>query len=307
MADGAAVRAALTGGQWRCERVLRTVTDVSVCTVREPGGRTGVLKVATAPGAIAGLRRERAVLERLSADARLGAWRTLLPVPLDGGDAGPGAFLLTSRLPGTDAAMLPVAGGRLTAAAFGAMSPLHRLDRTARRVDDSLLERWVNLPAERIRRALPSCDSVQRLTEVLRGELAGRSLTLGWAHGDLHPGNLLVSAAGQVTGIVDWGEASERDLPVLDLAFWLLAADAAGQQREFGERVAARLSHGRVWTPAETRRLDGATDGLADGRTVLLLAWLRHVASNLANTNCAENVPWLRRNIVAVLREVSRG
>lgn len=84
--------------------------------------------------------------------------------------------------------------------------------------------------------------------------------------------------------------------------------DASAQGREFGERVAARLSDGQCWARAEIRLLDSVQDaGLAAGRTVLLLAWLRHVASNLANTDCAGNLPWLRRNVMVVLRQVARG
>ena len=48
-----------------------------------------------------------------------------------------------------------------------------------------------------------------------------------------------------MNGIVDWGEARKQDLSVLDLAFWLLTVPAPGQPREFGKRIAARLSSER--------------------------------------------------------------
>lgn len=306
-ATRATVRAALSGTDWRCERALRTVTDVSAYLVRAPGDRVGVLKVATTAGGMAGLRRERGVLDRLTADERLGRWRTVLPLPLAAGTAGPGAFLLTNRLPGTGGNDLAAADG-LTAAAVEAISPLHRLTRNVRRVDGGLVHRWVDRPGERISRALRSGDDVGRVTRAVRAELRGRALTLGWVHGDLHPGNLLVGADGRVTGIIDWGGAGEQDLPILDLAFWLLAVDASTRHREFGERVAARLAAARCWTRSETALLDGVPyAGLAAGRTVLLLAWLRHVADNLANTDCAGNLPWLRSNVMVVLRQVARG
>lgn len=305
--DRAAINAALARGSWRCDRVLRTVTDFSVCTVRGPGGRSGVLKVATTEGGMAALRREHAVLGRLGGEERLGSWRAMLPVTFTAGRAGPGAFLLTSRLPGTGGTDAPLSADRLTAAAVEAITPLHRLDRTVRLVDSALLARWVDEPVNRIRSVLPACGTLEELTVPLRNDLMGRTFALGWVHGDLYPGNLLVDAGGGVTGIVDWGGAFEQDLPVLDLAFWLLTVHDTYRPPEFGQRVATRLAGGRYWTPAENWVLRSGTDGaLPADRTVLLLAWLRHVASNLTSTGCGQNLLWLRRNVVSVLRQVGR-
>jgi Ser/Thr protein kinase RdoA (MazF antagonist) len=313
-AETAAARAVLPGG-WSCECALRTVTDSAVFAVRGPRGQAGVLKVATTESGMAGLRREREVLSRLGSDEQLGEWRALLPALVDAGEAGPGAFLLTNRLPGRNGRDLPrAAASRLTPAMAGAIAPLHSRTQIPRRVDEELLDQWVDQPAERIRTALPAgrtalCAgwAIGRLAGALRAGLAGRLLALGWAHGDLHPGNLLVNADGQVTGIVDWGGACEQDLPAVDLAFWLLAVGAPGQPREFGRRVAARLSSGRFWTAAESRLLDSAAaGGLAAGRTLLLMAWLRHVASNLAKSErYASNPLWLRWNVIPVLRQVA--
>jgi aminoglycoside phosphotransferase len=307
----AAVRAALSAAGWRWEQKLRTVTDTAVFTVNGPRGKAGVLKVATTECGMAGLRREGEVLRQLWSDDHLGDWRpAVLPVLLDAGNAGAGAFLLTSRLPGLASRDLPrEAASRLTRAAADAISPLHRCAQTVKVADEALLGRWVDQPAERISMALPSSRVVSLLAGALRADLAGRPLTLGWTHGDFHPGNLLVTADGRVTGIVDWGEARELDLPVLDLAFWLLTVPAPGQPREFGKRIAVRLSRGEFWTPAETRLLGRVTDGgLAAGRTLLLLAWLRHVGSNLGKSGRYASSPlWLRWNVVPVLRQVAHG
>jgi aminoglycoside phosphotransferase (APT) family kinase protein len=303
------VQAALSGGDWRQERALRTVTDTSVYTVSGPRGEA-VLKVTDTDSGLAGLRREGDVLRQLWADERLGDWRDMLPVPLDSGDAGSGAFLLTSRLPGQDGRDLPPeAAGRLTAAAVDAITPLHRRTRTIRMVDQELLSNWVDQPVQLIKRVLPANGAVSHLADALRGDLAGRMVTLGWTHGDFHPGNLLVGADGRVTGIVDWGEARDEDLPVLDLAFWLLTVPVPGQPRELGKRIAGRLRHQQFWTPAESRLLGRAADGgLTAGRTLLLLAWLRHVGSNLAKSDrYASNPLWQRWNVVPVLRQVAHG
>ena len=225
----AVVGVALSGAGWRRERALRTVTDTAVFTVNGPRGEPGVLKAAMTESSMAGLRRESEVLRQLWSDEQLGDWRAVLPVPLDAGNAGAGAFLLTSRLPGQVARDLPrEAVSRLTPSAVDAISLLHRRTQTVRVVDETLLVQWVDQPAERIRMALPSNGVVGCLAGALRSDLAGRPLTLGWAHGDFHPGNVLVSADGRVTGIVDWGGAREQDLSVLDLAFWLLTVPCPG-------------------------------------------------------------------------------
>jgi Ser/Thr protein kinase RdoA (MazF antagonist) len=272
----------------------------------------GVLKVATTESGMVGLRREHDVLSQLGSDEKLGGWRAVVPVPLESGDAGAGAFLLTSRLPGRDGRAVLAgapAASDLTSAAFDAITPLHRRTQTMQVVDDAMLGRWVDEPADQIRRAVRASGGVDRLVGTLHADLAGRQVKLGWTHGDFYPGNVLVSADGAVTGIVDWGGASERDLPVLDLAFWLLTLPVPGQPREFGKRIAARLDSEQFWTPAECRLLDDAVSGdQVTGRTLLLLAWLRHVASNLAKSDRYAKSPlWPRRNVVPVLRKMAYG
>jgi hypothetical protein len=66
--------------------------------------------------------------------------------------------------------------------------------------------------------------------------------------------------------------------------------------------VAARLSRQQCWTPAENHLLGD----VPAGRPVLLLAWLRHVAGNLAKSGRYASSPlWLRRNVRPVLRQVA--
>lgn len=309
-ADPIPLRTALPDGEWRCERLLRTVSDVSVYLMRSRHGETGVLKVAATASSVSGLHREREVLTRLRSDEQLGDWPTVLPVLLAAGDAGASAYLLTSRLPGRDGRQLaPKEMARLTSAAIQAISPLYRRTRKTSVVDDALLGQLVDEPAELIMRALPGQGVVDRLVRALHSDLAGRAVTLGLTHGDFSPGNILVGGDGRVTGIVDWGEAREHDLPVLDIAFWLLTVPGPGRTREFGSRIADRLDRELPWTPSERLALGSVADSdLAEGRTLLLLAWLRHVASNLGKSaRYAESPLWSRRNVIPVLRQVARG
>ena len=95
------VQAALDNGIWQQEKALRTASDTAVIMVRVTEGRSGVLKVAATDSGVDSLRREVEVLRRLCSDERLGAWRSMLPIPWQaGGIGGGGAFLLTNRLPG---------------------------------------------------------------------------------------------------------------------------------------------------------------------------------------------------------------
>ena len=167
----------------------------------------------------------------------------------------------------------------------------------------------VDEPAELVKTALPCGDVVDRLVKALHSDLAGRTVTLGMTHGDFSAGNILADDEARVTGIVDWGDARERDLPALDIAFWLLTVPGHERTRGFGRQVADRLGREQAWTPAERRALGSvAEDGLADGNTLLLLTWLRHVASNLGKSaRYAESPVWSRGTIVPVLRQVAHG
>jgi O-antigen/teichoic acid export membrane protein len=306
-ASDATVQAALADGNWRCEQALPTVSDSAVIMVRAVEGEPGVLKVATTSRGMASLHRERDILCRLWSDERLGLWRDLLPVPIDGGDVDGGAFLLTSRLPGQDGRQVaPGLGNLITLAAVNAIATLHRTTSAAHVVDSDLLGRLVDEPAGRLRSAVPRKDAVDRLAAALRTRLAGRRVRLGWTHGDFYPGNILVGPSGRVTGIVDWSQVREDDLIILDTAFWLLTIPRPGQPREFGARVAARLDRGPCWKSAEIDLLTTLASGdPIGGEALLLLTWLRHVTDNLAKSDrYAASPVWLRRNVLPVLRRV---
>jgi hypothetical protein len=108
-----------------------------------------------------------------------------------------------------------------------------------------------------------------------------------------------------VTGIVDWSQSRDEDLVALDLVFWMLTVPARGQPHSFGARVAAAMN--QCWTPAEGRLIGPAMDGDAiSKRTLVLLAWLRHVSDNLQKSDRYQgSLVWSRRNIAPVLRLVA--
>ncbi len=305
----AAVNAALGDGWWQCEQALPTLSDSATIMVRARDGSRGVLKVAASGPGAASLRQEHDVLTALHAEDRLGGWRDLLPVPLHAGVAAGGAFLISSRLPGRDGRRLPAAAGPgLTAAAAAAIAPLHQAAATATTVTPALLGSWLAEPAAQLRQAAPG-PAVDQLVARIQVLLAGRRVLLGWTHGDFFPGNLLLGGDGRVSGIVDWGGARRGDLLAADLAFWLLTVPAPGRRRALGGQVAARLRRPEWWAPGERELLAPLVDGDdAAARAMLLLAWLRHVAANLAKSARYRSSPvWLHRTITPVLRQAARG
>ena len=301
------VQTALDNGIWEREKALRTASDTAVLMVKITEGSSGVLKVAATDSGVDSLRREVEVLRRLTSDERLGAWRSMLPVPWKaGGIGGGGAFLLTNRLPG--GRLQPGMARRITASAFYAIAPLHNLDRAVRVADDTMLRCWVDEPVAEIARAVENTASLDRMAAELHEYFAGRKVTLGWTHGDFYAGNVLAGPDGLVTGIVDWSQAREQDLLALDLVFWLLTVPAPGPgyPRSFGSRVASGLRH--PWTMTESGLIGTVIDGdPVSKRVLLLLAWLRHVAGNLEKSDrYAESILWARRNISPVLKAAAR-
>ncbi len=300
------VTTALTAGHWQRERALPTVSDSALVMVREPGGAPAVLKVAASTSGVASLRREAEILGRLQSDERLGDWRALLPGPLAAGQAGGGTYLLTRRLPGRDGRELAAAQAPwLTPAALSAIAPLHLLTAEPDVISPALLRELVDGPAGQLRQVAGQTAAVDRLAAALRERLAGRRVVLGWTHGDFYPGNVLASADGQVTGIVDWSQARERDLAILDVAFWLLTLPCLAGGQPLGAEVAARLGGGSCWSPAESRLLAEYSGDPVNGRALLLLVWLRHVADNAAKSGrYAGGTRWARRNVLPVLERV---
>lgn len=274
------------------ERVLPSVSDSAVVMLEG-----AVLHSSCSNAGAAALNREYDVLTQLSADDRLGYWRHLLPSVLEAGDG----YLLTTRISGHAGRQVSVAE---SVAALAAIRDLH--DRTSRldTLDECRLGDLVDTPAAVVRGALGTEWQRRRvalLASDLHATLKGRTVDLGWTHGDFHPGNVLYDV-GRVSGIVDWDQAADS-LVALDNVLWLLTATS--DRRELGRRVVDRLRRERCWTEQECAVLRSPDD--ETGRALLLLTWLRHIAGNLTKSERYAASPiWLRRNVVPVLREVSR-
>lgn len=302
---------------WQGQKVLSTVTDVTVVTLGQAGRPPeALLKLANSETAAADLKNQSRVLAALRADARLHNWSALLPDVCREGQVGHQYYVIEILVPGVDARMVlrhPGARSRMLAAAAETIGELHTRTATIRPVDAGLLNQWIDRRVEIIRPSLMHGTEQDRYTEKLEGlagelhrSVAGQKVPVGWIHGDFGPGNLLVSPDGKVvTGVVDWGLASPADLPFLDLVHMLLSTRMYMQRRELGDIIRRLLDRGD-WTEEEIGLLESEqkmfSSQTLDMRSLLLLAWLRHVASNLSKSpHYAHNWLWINQNVKGVL------
>jgi len=305
---------------WTVHRSLRTVSDMAVLAIGPPAGEArAVVKLATSDAAARSLERERLALGALLADARLGAWRDLLPRIVAHGACDGTPYLVEDLKPGrTGALVLRARGDRpgLVARAAAAIAPLHRATAVDVVAAPAFIRQWVDAPLDTLARHGPgraglSAAAVGHVRRELCDALAGRRIAVGWIHGDFVPGNILVDpAAARVTGIVDWELARPADLPLVDVATVLLAARMQASRHELG-RVVCDFLAGLDWSEDERRILADAGAGLPgeaiDGRALVLLCWLGHVSGNLAKASgYATHERWLRGNVAPVAEAVAR-
>ena len=301
---------------WRQHRALTSVSDSCVITVGSSRkARRAVVKLPATELAVRGVRRERDVLVTLNADARLREWCRVLPTVLAAGELAGRPYLVERMMPGVPATrMLASDEGatRVLGAAASTIRELHRRTAVPAMVDEAVLEQWVDRPARIV------CDgdapagrgsvtvAMDRVADELREVLAGRTLPLGWVHGDFVPSNILVSADGEaVSGIVDWELAAPRALCSLDVVALVLSTRAQRQRRELG-RVVRELVRGAPWTDFERALLDSGRAELpgdrVESRTLVLLWWLQHAAANVRKSTRYDcHGLWAHWNIHVVL------
>jgi len=277
------------------------------------------LKVAHTREARQSLRRERTALAALEADDRLRRFHRLLPSILAEGEHADVAYLLERALPGRNAASLLGTAGveRLQLAAADAIGILHARTAVSTIARVATLDGWLSEPTRLVGRASLASQGTRgrhaliRVAADIRKMLIGRRLRVSWVHGDFWLGNVLVTDDGAgVSGIVDWDFAGHRELPVLDLLHLLIYTRVLVQRKELG-RVVRDLLQGEEWSPHELSLLrvgDAVFERDPDyARATLLLYWLRHLTSNLAQSSrYLHSHPWLGRNVEPVLRLFER-
>jgi aminoglycoside phosphotransferase (APT) family kinase protein len=298
--------------------VESTVNDVAVGYARgHAGTREVMIKLALSDPAAVGLRRAADVLAALHRDRRLHGWDVALPDVLAVGHVERRSYVLESRLSGVTVKQQLAQGAAhepLTSAAIAAIEGLHQRTAEIVTVDSELLERWIDCPARALHtvvaRSVTRTAALKRLTRELTTWLEGRRLPAGWIHGDYAPENVLIDPrdGGRITGIIDWELAATPDLPAIDTTMFLLATHSQLERRELGQLVAA-VAGGKA-TGLLPGALADAARGLDephDPRLLVLLCWLRHVASLVTKSERYTRHPvWKRYNVYHVLDGLAR-
>jgi aminoglycoside phosphotransferase len=282
-----------------------TSVVVDVGPVEGPGA---LLKAADSARGRVELHWQTEVLNRLHGDQRIRHWSGLVPRILRAGEEGGSYFVLESRLAGegSAAALLDPARRRtLSSSAISIISELHRCTAQVAKVRHDDLRRWVHDRMDTVVDRLPKTlhGAARGIEGALADALRGRSLAVGWTHGDYGPGNILTDPDGRVVGIVDWCNADPRGLPALDVTGFLVLSSVVADGDELGELVIRWISQAPPPAHdilARSQRMLGGER--VDERVLCLLAWLQHVSQSLVKSpQYGANPVWMRRNVRAVV------
>jgi hypothetical protein len=298
--------------RWVVQSAVPALNDVGISRVGpRDAPPAAIVKCARGTAGRGSLSAQARALSALEEMPELARWRGLIPQTIAGGGSRSGAYLIESCLPGATMQAYLRDGaepGELLAAAATAITPLHLATLSAERFDAARMAELVDDPLARLESVVARHrnGAARAQLEGLRRELhslAGRELQTSWVHGDLSPGNLLLSPSGRVTGIVDWERGRAHGLPQLDLLQLLISTRAAVEGAELG-RVAAELRRDGGWRPHERQVAEalGTGDCPLPIETLVALTWLQHVSANLEKSPRYAHSPlWIRRNVDPVL------
>jgi aminoglycoside phosphotransferase len=306
----------------------------------DPAAPAAYLRVARSPDAIAGLLRAETA-QRALADRLPGLIPEVIAAGLVG-DARWLVESAVSGEPGTDRSDDAGDLDGAVAAVVVAVRRIHAASEP-RVVGDADVERWIGAGLRVVRDVTDASAETRawlaaterRLVDALRGA----TVPIGWIHGDLWLDNVrFVPGEDRVTGIVDWDSAASDDLALHDLVHLALTTRRRAYRREYGsvllEAVQAvrRLGEGDSVTVggllhgaaapergrgrehaagAPSAELDSPIAALEtpieagglDPESILLLAWLRFVATNVGrHAELRGRRPWIDANVRAVMR-----
>jgi hypothetical protein len=303
------------------------VGDPSILVVGpRAGGPAAIVRIARSATAQDGLARAATALDELHERLVEPDVDALLPGSIASGTLAGRTWLAESALPGESGRTVlddPVRRRAMLAATTGAIVAIHAATAGRVVVDDAVIDRWVSARTGIIDAALtrrPSRASAERrllatIASTIASDLRGRTLDIGWIHGDLWPANVLVTGdGGSISGIVDWDSAERDELALHDRLHLAVTTRRLVERKDAGAVIAGLLAHG-TWSDDDRLVLDlpaanggGLTTGTSQGlsslpaRIALWLYWLRFVESNLARRPAlATDRAWLAANVRQVL------
>ena len=290
------------------------------------GGPVGVLKFGTSPRGRAYVSRNAEALRSLVADTRLASHWDLIPRILAEDTTSGHIHTVETAIVGFDGLQLDF--GRsdallAMAVASSTVAEMHRKTATRSRLDDRWAENWIDAPAAIVREATGNLGNwrqreigIERLCADLRAACVGRWANLGLGHGDLSFGNLFFSDRDitsrdlRVAGLIDWEAYRPDALAQLDASHLGLTVRMARTGEEIGPVVRDFLQSDG-WTLEEIAvfRTAGVRDDNdpLDDKAIVVLVWLRHVATIVRNTEPSlKSRLWLAWNVDRVLDTVAR-
>ena len=251
------------------EYVRSSGTSNAMWRLRLDDASDVAVRLPRRPHAAANVEREVELLRALSATQLSSVVRTPTARHLgEPHEAFPHRWSVLEWLEGTDAWAGREAGGDLDDLAadlaeavlmIGDLTGLPGAERAPGRRGGPIeplvrtLERWLDDPQWDASRLL-DVAAVRRLADEAL-EVAGEPVVAGFTHGDLIPGNLLVTD-DRLTGIIDWGGAGHGD-KAQDLAPAWAVLDASSRA-VFRDAVGADEG---AWTRARTFALEQAVGG----------------------------------------------
>ena len=315
-ATGSAEPALAAAQGWERAGEPRADPDLGVMVVRSRQDHgPAVLRYARTELGARSLARHGSALVALDRGAPLGPVRHLVPDVLERGVVDGRPWLVETYLEGVDAREVAqrVGHAALFAGASAAIREVHVATAAETPVDDDGLA-GVGRRADR-RAALDGGHTAARRSRPCRARPGARAAARGarraGAHHVLRPWRLLARATssrpttGRSPGIVDWERGGAPGLAAMDVMTLILTGRVERRRREFGP-VVRDLLRGDPLTPAEQSLFAGGPGaGELPERTILLLTWLHHAASNLQKRNhYRANTVWVTTNVHYVLEKM---
>jgi aminoglycoside phosphotransferase (APT) family kinase protein/SAM-dependent methyltransferase len=288
---------------------------VAVLGTGTPGEGGVVIRLPLEERAEATCARHHQALETLANDARIpAAVRALFPAPVARGYLDGQAFFAETAVAGES--------GRLYYS-----RPERRYDRAITDAADVLCqlrratEEPVTIDRPEFNRlcgdflaqlgGLVKDDGREALDAVARwleATLIGRTLPLGWSHGDYDLANLFYGPDDRVSGILDFEVFDPRGLPLIDLLLLLARRSIRRHGVAFGT-LFTRVILSRTLPPLEAElferefRAVGADERLY--RALAICGWLNHLRLR-RDSWLVRSPSWLDANLHAVVATVRR-
>ncbi len=304
-----------------------------------PEGTRAVLKRSSSPGGMESLVRQHERLAMAHAELPTGECDFSIPQILAFSRASGVVWSIEKFIGGKDGRSV-IQAPDLRAAALvataNAIDCLQSCTVKATVIDTAWIEEWIDRPAAVLcepvhtlmsRRARQAAVATFKLQQ--RTYWFGRTVPLGWYHGDFNPGNILFrqdrwrpETNGQVAGnrpslaavegIIDWDRAGRNGPQGFDICHLAISARRVLTGRQVGEIIRDLLLEGR-WNADELawfgrcKALDGPagewTSEPAALRAMVGLVWLRLMIANIEkSSDYLSNRLWSAANVERVLK-----